>query len=146
MKNVNATIIFILSVLFCTGINAQNPEKKKQRIASQKIAFLTKELDLTEAESKSFWPVYNEYENKVEQLRKEKKANRKNIIIENLSDSEAETFIETESNFGVNMANLDKQYYAKFKQVLPVKKVAKLIKAEDDFKRYLLKQIKDSPK
>jgi hypothetical protein len=43
----------------------------------------------------------------------------------------------------VNEANLQKQYYNRFKQCLPVKKAALLIKAEEDFKRELLKQLKD---
>jgi hypothetical protein len=60
-----------------------------------------------------------------------------------MTDQEAELFIDNETDFKVNEANLQKQYYTRFKQSLPIKKVALLIKAEDDFKRELLKQLKD---
>jgi len=39
--------------------------------------------------------------------------------------------------------DLDKKYHAKFKEVLPVKKVAKLYRAEEKWKRVLLNKIKN---
>jgi hypothetical protein len=123
--------------------SAQSNADKKEQIASLRVAFITKELNLSSKEAQLFWPVYNEYQDKLEALRKSRRKENKKIAPETMTDQEAEMFIDSESDFKVNEANLQKQYYQRFKQSLPVKKVALLIKAEDDFKRELLKQLKD---
>ena len=124
-------------------VTAQTKSDKKEQIASFRVAFITKELDLSSKEAQLFWPVYNEYQDKLEALRKSRRKENKKLAPESMTDIEAEQFIENETEFKVNEANLQKQYYTRFKQSLPIKKVALLIKAEDDFKRELLKQLKD---
>lgn len=136
--------IFIpLLILLCGFVKAQTNADKKEQIASLRVAFITKELNLTTKEAQLFWPVYNEYQDKLEALRTSRRKENKKLSPETMTDKEAELFIESETEFKVNEANLQKQYYMRFKQVLPVKKAALLIKAEDDFKRELLKQLKD---
>lgn len=41
------------------------PEKKQQDIEALKVAFISKELDLTPDEAQKFWPVYNQYEKEI---------------------------------------------------------------------------------
>lgn len=123
--------------------NAQTKADKKEQIATFRVAFITQELNLTSKEAQLFWPVYNEYQDKLETLRKSRRKENRKLTPENMTDQEAELFIESETDFKVSEANLQKQYYTRFKQSLPVKKVALLIKAEEDFKRELLKQLKD---
>ena len=48
-------------------------QTKKDKIEQLKIAYITKELDLTTAEAEKFWPAYNEMSNAI---RKEKKSRR----------------------------------------------------------------------
>ena len=122
---------------------AQTKVDKKEQIASFRVAFITKELSLNSKEAQLFWPVYNEYQDKLEALRKSRRKENRKLTPETMTEQEAELFIENETDFKVNEANLQKQYYARFKQSLPIKKVALLIKAEEDFKRELLKQLKD---
>lgn len=123
--------------------SAQTKADKKEQIASFRVAFITKELELNTKEAQLFWPVYNEYQDKLEALRKTRRKENKKLAFETMTDQEAEQFIESETDFKVSEANLQKQYYSRFKQSLPLKKVALLIKAEEDFKRELLKQLKD---
>ena len=122
---------------------AQTKVDKKEQIASFRVAFITKELSLNSKEAQLFWPVYNEYQDKLEALRKSRRKENRKLTPETMTEQEVELFIENETDFKVNEANLQKQYYARFKQSLPIKKVALLIKAEEDFKRELLKQLKD---
>jgi hypothetical protein len=42
------------------------PEKKQQDIQALKVAFITKELELTPDEAEKFWPVYNQYDKEME--------------------------------------------------------------------------------
>ena len=135
----------IITVLIALGgfAKAQTKADKKEQIAAFRVAFITKELSLSSKEAQLFWPVYNEYQDKLEALRISRRKENKKLTPETMTDQEAELFIDNETDFKVNEANLQKQYYTRFKQSLPVKKVALLIKAEDDFKRELLKQLKD---
>ncbi|HRG57856.1 MAG TPA: sensor of ECF-type sigma factor [Bacteroidia bacterium] len=136
---------------FCTSFlvliwafsSAQTKADKKEQIAAFRVAFITKELNLSSKEAQSFWPVYNEYQDKLEVLRTSRRKENKKLSTESMTDQEAEQFVDNEIEFKVNEAHLQKQYFTRFKQSLPVKKVALLIKAEDDFKRELLKQLKD---
>ena len=55
--------IIAASLLICLAGYAQNEAKCKedwkQKMMSEKIAFLTMELNLTPEEAQVFWPVYN---------------------------------------------------------------------------------------
>ena len=143
MNSIYKYLIITFFISLCTFATAQNATDKKEQIASLRVAFITKELNLTSKEAQLFWPVYNEYQDKLETLRTTRRKENRKLAPETMTDKEAEQFIENETDFKVNEANLQKQYYSRFKQSLPVKKVALLIKAEEDFKRELLKQLKD---
>jgi ABC-type uncharacterized transport system substrate-binding protein len=61
-----------------------------------------------------------------------------------MSDADAEKTLQEMVNFRVSEADLIKKYAAEFKKVLPVKKVVLLYKAENDFKRELLKKLREN--
>jgi len=62
-----------------------------------------------------------------------------------LSDKEVEQLVDNEITFRQKEIDLQKEYHIKFKGILPIKKVAKLYEAEEQFKRYLLNELKDKP-
>jgi hypothetical protein len=61
-----------------------------------------------------------------------------------MSDADVSKVLEDELVFKQNELNLTKKYLPQFKTVLPVKKVAKLFKAEEDFKTELLKRMQQN--
>jgi hypothetical protein len=124
---------------------AQNDnEDKNDRIEAYKIAFITEKLNLTPKEASVFWPVYNEYNDKISSLRSKehdrvKTFNQK----ENPNDAEADQFIKEYLAYKAQQAELTKKYIAEFKKVLPISKVARLVTLEQEFKMQLLQQFKD---
>ena len=63
MKRLSLLISF---VIVCGLAKAQteppaNPDQKGQNIEALKVAFISKELNLTPQEAEKFWPVYNQY-------------------------------------------------------------------------------------
>ncbi|MBK6523229.1 MAG: hypothetical protein IPG08_13420 [Sphingobacteriaceae bacterium] len=52
-----------------------------------------------------------------------------------MSDKEAEAYLVAELTLKQKEYELSKEYYEKFKKVLPIKKIALIRRAEEDFKR-----------
>lgn len=137
---------YIAAIAFCLisfASFAQYTPDKKEAIETMKISFITKRLNLTPEEAKVFWPVYNQYESELETLRnnhrKEMEAAKEDFS--NLTDKNIEKMVDSQIAFKQSEIDIMKKYHIKFKQVLPVKKVAMLYRAEEDFKRMLLKKI-----
>jgi hypothetical protein len=139
-------LIAIISISFFTSSFAQRGEKRREDIETFKIAFITKRLDLTTDEATKFWPVYDQYQDELKDLRQKNRKTLFNVYqnIETMSDADVSKVLEDELVFKQNELNLTKKYLPQFKTVLPVKKVAKLFKAEEDFKTELLKRMQQN--
>lgn len=156
-------IFFILFIAFCINGIAQQPSQpatppapateatpppppdkpKKEKIESMRIAFITQKLDLTPEEAQKFWPVYNEFHKKKELLHQKRREETKNAKqnIDSLSDKQIEAIVDGEIAFKQKNLDLEKEYHAKFKSVLPIRKVAKLYRAEEQFTHRLLEEL-----
>jgi hypothetical protein len=140
-------------VVFAQGPPQNEPSPKqdqprpvKERVEALKVGFLTERLNLSPEEAKTFWPVYNQYQDELENLRKSRRDNLVNakMNFDEMGDKDLEKAVDAELAFRQNELDLQKKYHVRFKQVLPMKKVAKLYKAEEDFKRQLLEKIKEN--
>jgi len=126
-----------------TSLVKEKAKEKKDRVETEKIAFITKELELTSEEAQKFWPVYNEYSNEREELRKQRRESIK--VTEEMTDAEATKAIENMLTLREKELALQREYINKFLEVLPGKKVAKLYNAEEKFKRMLLDRLNKKP-
>lgn len=121
-------------------------QSKKEKIETQKVAYITTQLDLTTEESKSFWPVYNEYVTNKEAIRKEFKNKYKLESPDSLTEAEAKERITAELKMEQDLLDIKVEYSTKFMTILPATKVMKLNKSEQEFKKVLLKMLKETPK
>jgi len=148
-KNIKQLIIVSLLVLITTLNFAQNGQrinKIKDKINAQKVAYITRELDLTPQEAQQFWPVYNEFETQRKAINKEfigKNIEERQVNTNELSDKEALEMADNHIILAQKLLDLRKKYHAEFKKVLPAKKLLKLYQAEKDFNKFLLKEIKE---
>lgn len=139
----------ILAALFSTTIIAQatdegldrseRQEKMQSRIESKKIAFITQKLDLTPTEAQQFWPLYNEYQAKMKDFRQQHKPKLRG---EDLSENEANAFLNDLFNREQNELDLKKEYFNKMKTAVSAKKVAKLYMLEKKFRDEILANIR----
>ena len=120
-------------------------QERKEDIEAMKVAFITKKLDLTPEEAQQFWPVYNQYNDKLNELRKKRREDHKQTKqnFDTMSDKEVEQVVDNEMAMRQKELDIQKEYHAKFKAVLPIKKVARLYTTEEQFKRVLLDKLKD---
>lgn len=140
------TLLFtlILSVSSVAQIK-KDSASRKENIESMKIAFITQKLELTPQEAQQFWPVYNQYNEKTKELKKKRRQENREARsnFDELSDKEVEQLINNDLATRQKELDLQKEYNEKFKAVLPIKKVAKLYAAEEQFKIVLINKLKD---
>lgn len=120
--------------------------KIKDRIEPLKIAYITQQLGLTSEEAQKFWPVYNKFNDDLQKLRSSTKDKLADELSElaSISETDAEKTLNEMLNYKISEAEMIKKYASEFKKVLPIKKVVMLYKAENDFKRELLKKLRDN--
>ena len=121
--------------------------KKKEQIKALKVAFITDELSLTSDEATKFWPLYNAFEDKQQEIKKQKLKGYLDRMdddsFEKLSDKEAATMLAQMESTEDELYQLKKKFVANLKGVISPVKILKLKKAEENFNRKLLKQYRD---
>lgn len=134
-------LFILITLLLFVGLKAQPKPGAKDAINARKVSFLTKSLELTSAEAEKFWPVFNEYEQKKENIRRERiKARKKFQAMTNPSEKECEALIDQEVESHEKETELSRERHRQMKKILSMKKIAMLYKAEEDFKKILLKE------
>lgn len=136
----------LLFVLFSMNVVAQRRDDIKQRVESQRIAFITEKLELSPEEAQKFWPIYNQFTDEIESVRRELNNMRRlsDKEIKSMSDKDAEKYNEQILSQQQKLIDLQKRYQSELKSTISVQKIALLYKAEFDFKRILLKRIKSA--
>jgi hypothetical protein len=144
----------ILVVLVVMGLSQaaysqgnEEEQKTKDRIEAYRAQFITEELELTPEEAQQFWPVYNMYRKKVDAIQLERMKKHAGFRddpraeLDAMSDEEVYQEIESEMKKQQELLNLRKEYFKKFDEVLPIKKVALLYRAEGEFQRRLIRKL-----
>ena len=129
--------LLMLSITLTISTFAQN----KNKLEAQRVAFITQRLNLTPEEAQQFWPLFNQYTEKLQQIRASAKSEK---TAEDMTDADAEKVILGEFDKDAKELDLKKEYYQKLKKTISVKKIAKLYKAERDFRTLLLEKIQQN--
>jgi Spy/CpxP family protein refolding chaperone len=119
--------IYLLAIIFVSFIQIKaqettpEPEKKHQDIEALKVAFISRELDLTPEEAQKFWPIFNQYTKEV------------NTAITNKKE-----VLERDEE----VLNIRKRYKEQFTKVIGQKRMNKMYGAEGKFRQVLINVIK----
>ena len=128
------TLLFVGLSITQAFYSQENPKKVDKEAA--KIAFFSNKLALTSEESKLFWPVVNEMEKELKDLRIKMKEQIKRSKSETeLSDKELESMMDARMELGKKQMDIKIKYHEKFKETLPIKKVAKYYQATKEYKK-----------
>ena len=121
--------------------------KKKEQIKALKVAFITDELSLTPDEATKFWPLFNAFEDKQQEIKKQKLKGYLDRMdddsFDKLSEKDAETMLAQMESTEDELYQLKKKFVASLKGVISPIKILKLKKAEENFNRKLLQQYRD---
>ena len=137
--------ILIITLLFTSVTFGQRGDK----IKALKTAHITNALDLTASEAEQFWPIYNAHEEKMAVLRRKERREIFEVIrggLEQLTDAEANSLIEKGFQLKSTELAYHKELLTNLKGVIPPTKILRLHRAEEEFKRRLLEQLKNRRK
>ncbi len=136
----NLKYIFVILIM-ALGLPVLAQPDKQDKVEAVKVSFITQKVNLTTQEAQSFWPLYNEYTDKI-------KAARRNFrrtygdIPDFKTDAEAENYLSAELKLKQTELDLHKEYFEKIKKIIGPKKTGLLRKAEEEFKKEIIKTIK----
>ena len=135
MKKITLALL-VLGTSLGSIAQEKGKEIKRENKKAEKIAFISTKLELTTKEAEKFWPVYNESEAQFKLLKKEHRAamGEKKKISE-MSDTEVEKLLDSGLEIQQKELDIRKKYLVQFKEVLPIKKVAKRTRLEHEFRK-----------
>ena len=128
------TITFIGTVGFALAQDkpADNMEIVKEKIKTDKKLLIATNMQLTESETKAFWPVYESYQAELGKLRdRELKLIEKFAAnYETMSNDAAKNLLDDAMSIDSDHQKLRQSYLAKFRGVLSDTKVARYYQLE----------------
>ena len=132
--------ILLVGMICLMGLATFAQQRENDQIEAMKISFITKQVDLSPEQAQQFWPIYNQMADELKVLRTDKTGITERSFDE-LTDKEVEGNINAKLDKEQKLLDIKKKYINKYKAVLSIKQVAKLIRAEEQFKRRLLAHI-----
>lgn len=123
---------FILFLVLGSSI-AQTQESRFQQIEAAKVAYITKQLQLSPAEAQKFFPIYNQYRNEIRQISHEKRGKNTNFKRGQVNELE----------FDSQILACKKKYRERFATVIPAAKASRFFEVEREFRETLFKELEN---
>lgn len=119
MKKLLLSSIFSLSFLLPLMAQPGNDKDPGQKIQALYIAFISRELKLTEAEAQKFWPVHTEFDNEVRAVKPEmNELDRQQTIL-----------------------NIKKKYQDRFVKIIGPERTNNFYKVDAEFRKKLVERL-----
>ncbi len=143
MKLLHISLMLIIALSFSLTANSQR-HHHLEKIQAERVSFITSKLDLTSEEAEKFWPVYNEFDKKRNNLLLERRdiISRFNEKREELSSSEITEMVDSLVELRMKDAQLGMEYHEKLKDIISAERVMLLYLAEDEFRGRLLRRLR----
>jgi hypothetical protein len=134
-------LLLIINLMFAITLQLSSQdrrEKVRERIESNKVAYLSEKLNLTTEEAQVFWPLYNEYNTELKKERRNKQENN----LESITDDEASKMIDKHIEIQQSELDIKKRYLEKIKSTIGAKKTLMLWRYDRQFKEDMIRKLK----
>ena len=140
MNNLLKYILVIAFVLIGIEVFSQPPAFRNnqrsiaspyRKVEAAKEKYVDRQLDLGDDEAAKFWPVYRQYTQEINKVRRLKRQN----MLSNRSADQTEKDIYYEQQ----LVDIKKRYNQEFLKILPPEKVSKIYRSEREFTDELIK-------
>jgi len=150
VKNKITTVLAILGVVMVMvtpGISqdkpADNMEIVAEKVRADKKLFVAENMQLTEAEAKVFWPVYEQYQDELFLLRARVAKLIKDYAeaYEKMTNDTAKKLLDENITIDTLALKLRQAYLPQFRKVLPEVKVVRYYQIENKINAALIYQL-----
>ena len=135
-------LITVLSFTFSINLKAQDDYPRgKEKIRAAKVGLITNRLNLSEEQAKIFWVVFDEFDKKRSEIRKnirQMTAESRNITT---SDDKILSDLKEVLSLKQKEVDLEKEYLSKFLKSINVRQLSELFKTEQLFNQMLVKKL-----
>lgn len=137
--------LFILVSLVLTFANftALAQGRMRERIQEARKEYVLKRVELNTEQQKKFPPIYEDYIKKQDELRKRFRQLRIETNMLSLSDAEIADDLEKMLQLRQQELDLEKEFLNKAKSILNIKQIAEMYKAERDFVKTVLRNLRE---
>jgi len=144
-ETMKRVVLLLMIMIWISGVQLAAQTKNFDKLNAYKIGFFTKKLNLTSREAEKFWPEYNEYQQKKNQLQREKI-----MLIRDFNQNESILDDDELTEMGDKLISLVTEesalsitFHDKLKAILPPAKVIKFYQAENQYKTQLLNELQE---
>ncbi len=139
-------IMALMALLLTSQLFFAQDRPGREKIKALKVAFITERLSLSSGEAQKFWPIYNDHEETMETFRITERTQIRAKLrnLDAISDAEANKLLEQHLKLEAEKQAENEKFIQKLKEVLTAKKTILLLKAEEDFKRELIKRYRQN--
>ncbi|MAV80808.1 MAG: hypothetical protein CMD12_02345 [Flavobacteriales bacterium] len=145
MNNMKKLLIFYLTFfIFQTGFS-QKERLSREKVNAYKKLFLSDKLKLNPNIEIDFWKAYKSYEDSLYQLWDNNKNNFRKVADEvSFSDPEYAQLINDYMDYEKKKVELRGQLISELREVLSPRKTYELFRLEEDFRREMMKKLRES--
>lgn len=148
---IHRTLLGLMLLMGTTLLHAQEDDmpppsdERMKEIKAQKSAYLTSKLSLTPEQAQHFWPIYNQFDEERETIRRSMRDLMKGAHKEGATMTEAQASDLLEKGLAARQRELDleKLYSERFKKSIGAIKTVELHKAERDFNKEVLRRFRE---
>ena len=140
------SIIFISFFFLISTVYAQSEKFSREKIEAYKKLYLTDKLKLDPTTETAFWETYKSYEDSLAKVRKEHRLSMRKLNFDNDSATvqEYDEQIDIYMSYEKKKVELRGKLIAELKEVMSFRKTYMLFRYEDDFRREMMKKLRES--
>lgn len=144
-KAILSLAIMLCSIAGMTAQEKQQPGKRRhfshEEFQAKQKEYITRKAQLTPEEAEAFFPLFFELQKKKFTLERDARRSIKKKRGEKMNEEQCREFVNKMSDVKIEVAKLEKEYSAKYLNVIPACKLLGVQHAEISFQRDLMKKM-----
>ena len=139
--------VFVMATCFAAIAQDEDPDPQqvdpnvRAKMESARIALITNRLGLTPEQAEKFWPVYREFAQKRQEIRREFRQAQKGVDPNNPDAKKQEALVNLGLQLKQKELNLEKDYSGRIMNVITAQQLLNLRRAEQDFRQYIINEL-----
>jgi hypothetical protein len=146
-KNITMKKIpLVLILAFLTMMVGKAQDTPREKLDAYRVGFFTKKMNLTSEEAEKFWPAYNDYQRKKNELQRERI-----MLVRDFNQNESALSDKELTEIGDNLIatlsrenELAQEFHKRLRELLSPDKVIRYYQAENQWKAQLLNELQEN--